>query len=205
MAGILGKFGVPLEGVKLGLMHPKQLYRFRVTFNNFGTTGSTREMTGSVVSATRPSYKQEPVELHAYNSVGYIGGKHSWETVEVVIRDDINNAVAASIGSQIQRQINHFEQTSAVAGVNYKFSMKIDSLDGTDNEELESWFLDGCFLTDVKYPEGNYKESESATISITVRYDNAINVKGPNTNGGNTVGTDPMSNTPSPTGGATWA
>ena len=201
----LSKFGVPLDGTNLGILHPKQQYRFRVKFFNLGINDAIREMTQNVVSATRPKISQTEVELHSYNSVAYIAGKHAWESVTIVLRDDINNAVISAIGAQLQKQINHFEQTSAVAGINYKFAMEIDSLDGTTNEELESWRMDGCWLQNVSYPDGDYSISDPNQVELTVRYDVATNQKGPNTNDGNTVGDDPMLDLPSPTGGTTFA
>jgi hypothetical protein len=200
----LSKFGVPLDGQNLGILHPKQQYRFRAKFFNFGINQSIREMTQNVVTATRPKISQVEVELHAYNSVAYIGGKHAWESITITLRDDINNAVISAVGAQLQKQINHFEQTSAVAGINYKFALEIDSLDGTTNEELESWRMDGCWLQNASYPDGDYASSESGIVELTIRYDVATNLRGPNTNGGNTVGDDPMINLPSPTGGATF-
>lgn len=201
----LTKFGVPLDGQNLGILHPKQQYRFRVIWQNFGVFSNTRDMTANVISATRPKITYNEVELHAYNSVGWIMGKHSFDAVEVKIRDDITNSIISSIGAQVQKQMNHFEQTSAVAGVNYKFTMEIHSLDGTTNEELESWVLEGCWLTGVSYDEGNYSSGEPVTATLSIRYDNATQVSGPNTNLGTTKGGNPYPNNPSPRGGTTWA
>lgn len=200
----LSKFGVPLNGENLGILHPKQQYRFRVIFNNFGNNTLSREMTQNVVSATRPQISQEEVLLHAYNSVGKIAGKHTWADIEIILRDDINNSVVAAVGAQVQKQINHFEQTSAVAGINYKFMIEIHSLDGTTNEELERWDLDGCWIKDAKYSQGDYSASDPNDVTLTITYDNATQVSGPNTNDGNTVGDDPMINLPSPTGGTSF-
>lgn len=199
----LSKFGVPLDGSSLGILHPKQQYRFRAIFKSFGLGSGAREMTQNVVTATRPKLSHAEVEVHSYNSVAYIAGKHTWESVTITLRDDINNSVISEVGAQLQKQMNHFEQTSAVAGINYKFAMEIHALDGTNNEELESWELDGCFLQNVSYPDSDYAASEAQIVELTIRYDVATNVKGPNTNEGNTVGDDPMIDLPSPTGGAT--
>lgn len=200
----LSKFGVPLDGTKLGILHPKQNYRFRVVFKSFGQGVAVREMTQNVVTVTRPSLSHVDVELHSYNSTGYIAGKHAWDPIEITLRDDINNAVLSDVGSQLQKQVNHYEQTSAVAGINYKFGLEIHSLDGTNNEELESWVLDGCYLNNVSYPQGDYASSEANVVTLSIRYDNATNVAGPNTNDGNTLGGDPMVDLPSATGGTTF-
>ena len=202
----LAKFGVPLDGSKLGILHPKQSYRFRVVWQNFGENNGLREMTAGVVKCTRPSVKFDKAELHSYNSVGLIAGKRMpFDPIEITIRDDITNSVISSVGAQIQKQMNHFEQTSAVAGINYKFTMEIHSLDGTNNEQLESWVLDGCWLESVQYPEGEYSESKANEVTLSVCFDNATNVSGPNTNDGTTVGGNPYPDIASPTGGTTFA
>lgn len=204
MASDLSKFGVPLDGEKLGMLHPKQQYRFRVIFKNFGENQGNREMTQQIQSATRPTWNQTEVELHAYNSTAYIGGKYAWDPVTIVLKDDITNAVVSAVGSQVQKQINHYEQTSAVAGINYKFALEIHSLDGTNNEQLESWDLDGCWIQNVSYPDGDMASSELNLVELTIRFDNATHVAGPNTNDGTTVGGNPMPNLPSPTGGSVF-
>jgi hypothetical protein len=201
----LSKFGIPLDGSKLGILHPKQQYRFRVIWQNFGENNGLREMTQNVMTCTRPQITYEEIKLDSYNSVAWIQGKHSFEPIEIKLRDDINNAVISSVGAQVQKQMNHFEQTSAVAGINYKFAMEIHSLDGTDNEQLESWVLDGCFIQKAAYGEGNYAVGEVQEVTLTVRFDNATNVSGPNTNGGSTIGGNPYPNIASPTGGSTFA
>src|SRR5271165_353243 len=124
----ISKFGVPLNGAPLGILQPKQKYRFRVTFQNFGENNGLREMTANVVSCTRPKYNAEEIKLDSYNSVGWIQGKSSFDTIELKLRDDITNSVISSVGAQIQKQMNHYEQTSAVSGINYKFQMYIDTL-----------------------------------------------------------------------------
>jgi hypothetical protein len=201
----LAKFGIPLDGNKLGILHPKQKYRFRVVWQNFGENNGLREMTANVVTCTRPKYTQNEVQLDSYNSVAWIAGKHTWDPVEITLRDDITNAVISSVGAQIQKQMNHFEQTSAVAGINYKFAMEIQTLDGTDNDALEAWVLDGCFITGAAYPDSDYTSGDPNIVTLTIRYDNATNVAGPNTNDGTTVGGNPFPDIASPTGGTTFA
>ena len=205
MAGTLSKFGVPLNGSALGILQPKQKYRFRVTLQNFGYNNGLREMTANVMSCTRPKVSYKDVKLDSYNSVAWIQGKHSFDPLELKLRDDITNSVISSVGAQVQKQMNHFEQTSAVAGVNYKFTMTVESLDGTDNDALELWVLEGCWLTAATYDGGDYASDEVQVVTLSIRFDNATNIAGPNTNNGTTVGGDPYPNIASPTGGTTFA
>jgi hypothetical protein len=101
--------------------------------------------------------------------------------------------------------MNHFEQTSAVAGINYKFTMEIHALDGTDNDQLESWVLDGCWIQQAAYGDNDYASGDPNIVTLTIRFDNATNVSGPNTNDGTTVGGNPYPDIASPTGGTTFA
>lgn len=201
----LAKFGIPLDGNKLGILQPKQKYRFRVVWQNFGENNGLREMTANVVTVTRPKPTFSVVELHSYNSVGLIQGKRNpFDALELTIRDDLINSVVSAIGSQIQKQMNHFEQTSAVAGINYKFTMEVQSLDGTNNDQLESWVLDGCWLESVAYGDHDYASGDPVIITMSIRFDNATQVAGPNTNDGTTVGGNPYPDIASPTGGTTF-
>lgn len=198
----ISKFGVPLDGEKLGILQPKLKHRYRLVFDNFGQENNLREMTQNVQTVDRPSFTQPEVEVHSYVSRAYFGGKPEWDNIEITVRDDITNAVSSAIGSQVQRQFNHFEQTSAIAGSNYKFGLEIHTLGGGLQEELESWQLYGCWITNVDWPDGDYTNTDDfQLITMTVRFDNAVHLAGPFDNDGNTVGGDPFPNITSPIGG----
>lgn len=200
----LSKFGVPLDGAKLGILQPKLKYRFRVLFEGFGVNENLRELTAQVMNVGRPSITYSQIDVHSYNSIAYAMGKHEWQTIDLSVRDDINNSVSSAVGAQVQKQLNHFEQTGPVSGTNYKFGMQIHTLDGTNGEALEVWDVEGCFLTSVQNQDFNYEESAGMmSITMTIRYDNATLLAGPNTNDGNTVGGDPFPNIGPLTGGTT--
>jgi len=204
----LSKFGVPIGGVNQGILHPKQKYRFRVMWYGFGDNTGLSQMTANVMTCTRPKITYDEVKLDSYNSVAWIQGKHTFEAIEIKLRDDLTNSVVSSVGAQVQKQMNHFEQTSAVAGINYKFAMEIHSLDGTINEELESWFLEGVWIQAAQYSEADYASGDPQEVTLTLRFDNATNLAGTNTNNGTTVGGNPYPEIAapySPTGGTTFA
>jgi hypothetical protein len=173
----LSKFGVPIDGStgRGGILQPKLKYRFRVRFTGFGSVGqSPLQLTQQVMNITRPKVSHEEVPIHSYNSVAYMQGKHTWEAINITLRDDINNNISKLVGGQVQKQMNHFEQTSAISGSRYKFGTKIEILDGTNNTELEQWDLEGCFLQNVDYSDGDYAVSEPVQVILTLKYDNAI-------------------------------
>lgn len=170
------RFGVPITGqTGSGIIMPKLKYRFRVAFlAPFGGSFDNKVLTQNIQSVTRPSVSVEEVEVHSYNSRVYLQGKHTWQTIDVVIRDDITNSISNLVGAQVQRQINHYQQTTAAAANDFKFDMNIEVLDGVSSGASETWFLEGCFLQNVAYGDHDYTETSQQQITLTVRYDNAI-------------------------------
>ena len=176
MAETLSKFGVPLgSGAgRGGLLQLKYKWRFRVRVINFGPIAGGLDLTQQVESVGKPKINYDPVEVPSYNSTAYFAGKHKWEAVELTVKDDITNNVSKMVGHQIQKQLNHFEQTAFAAGINYKFVTLIETLDGGNDTVLETWTLEGCFLENVNYNDLDYKSgTDYQTISMSIRYDNA--------------------------------
>ena len=190
----ISKFGVPVTGTTgSGILMPKLQYRFRVTFlGNFAGEPEARVLTQNVQRVTRPQIEYEEVVLDSYNSRTYIHGKHSWQTIELTVRDDITNGTTKLVGAQLQRQVNHFQQTTPAAGSDYKFDVQLEVLDGTSSEPTEVWFLEGCFLTNVNYGENDYSSNDPVQITMTVRYDNATHYQGTNTINGRVESGNPF-------------
>jgi hypothetical protein len=172
----LSKYGVPTGGGggRGGLLQLKYAWRFRVRVINFGPIAGGLELTQQVESVGKPKINYDPVDVHSYNSTAYFAGKHKWDSVQLVVKDDITNAVSKMVGHQIQKQLNHFEQTGFAAGINYKFVTLIETLDGGNDNVLETWTLEGCFLENVEYGDLDYKNgTEFQKITMSLRYDNA--------------------------------
>ena len=179
----LTKFGVPIGGASstTPLLMPKLQYRFRVTFTQLGGANTADTVTHQVVSVTRPTLTHEEVTLDVYNSRIFLAGKHTWEPVTIVVRDDISNNVITAVDKQMQNQIDHHNQSAPIAGAQYKFSTLIDTLDGANGDDvapkiLDSWSLGGCWFTSTAYYESAYATSDAMTINMTIRYDNAIHM-----------------------------
>jgi hypothetical protein len=177
----LSRFTVPLAGSQSasvqGLLMPKLKYRFRVTLQNFGISKPTTELTKQVVDVTRPNVTFEEIVIDVYNSKVKLAGKPSWADMTLTLRDDMTNAVTNLVGEQLQKQFDFYEQASASSGIDYKFSTVIEMLDGGNGADtvnvLETWELDGCFLSGADYQQLDYKTSEPVQIALTIKYDNA--------------------------------
>lgn len=174
----LNKFGVPIYSTggnpgKIGMLQPKMRHRYRVRVLNFGDEQKLEDLTRQVASVSRPSLNYDVVQVDSYNSRAYYAGKHSWNEINISVRDDITNRVTRLIGQQVQKQLNHFEQTGFASGINYKFNMYIEMLDGGNVKVLEEWYLEGCFLSNISWGDLDYSGADPVMISLTVRYDNA--------------------------------
>lgn len=173
--GTLQNFGVPLgrQMGRGGILQPKMKNRFRVRVHSFGPIAGGIELTQQVVTVSRPTRQQGAVTVHSYNSIAYYAGKSEWNTIDLTVRDDVTNSVARLVGHQEQKQMNHFEQVTPLAGENYKFDMSIETLDGGNDGVLEQWIMEGCFLETVNYDSFDYSSAEPMTIQMTIRFDNA--------------------------------
>lgn len=161
-----------------GLLMPKLSYRFRVTFLNFGVSTPTTELTKQVIKFDRPHLSFEEIKLPVYNSTIKIAGKYTWSDVTCDIRDDAGGQVSALVGEQLQKQLDFMEQSSASSGIDYKFITQFEVLDGGNGTQtpqvLETWELLGCYLSDVNYNGADYGTSEALRISLTIKFDNAL-------------------------------
>lgn len=169
----LSKFGVPINGVRTGQLMPKIRHRFRVRVVNFGPVAGGLELTQQVMTVDRPNVNFPEQTIHSYNSMMHFAGKPEWQQMTLKARDDITNTLSTLVGYQVQKQMNFFEQTSAAAGSNYKFTLYIDILDGGNQTVFETWTVEGCFLSSVNYNSLDYASSDSVEIDMTIRFDNA--------------------------------
>lgn len=164
-------------GTNAGMLMPKLKYRFRVLLQGFGVQLST-ELTKQVIDVSRPVVNFEEIEIPIYNSRIYLSGRHNWDPVTLNVRDDASGNVTRLVGQQVQKQFDFLEQSSARSGVDYKFQTNIEILDGGNGNDpttvLERWELYGCFVQNVNYNDLNYANNEAATITLAIRYDNAV-------------------------------
>ena len=185
----LSRFTVPISGSQAsttqGLLMPKLKYRFRVTLDSFGVPGQpTTELTKQVMNVSRPDITFEEIKLPVYNSTVKLLGKHSFAPAKLTLRDDASGVVSRKVGEQIQKQFDFFEQSGAASGIDYKFRMRVEMLDGGNGAfepvTLESFEFLGCYVSQVTYQGGDYADATNPMdIALTITYDNAIQLDAP--------------------------
>lgn len=170
----LDKFGVPVDGGRQGpLKQPKLKYRYRVRFLNFGTIGNQAiPLTLNVQTCTLPAITHEEQSVHSYNSIAYYAGKASYGAIDVTAIDDVSNTVARNVYAQLQRQMDHYNQTGYRAATDYKFTTFIEMMDGGNDAVLEQWTGEGCFLVNTSNGDLSYSDSGPKMISMQIRGDN---------------------------------
>ena len=179
-----------------GLLMPKLKYRFRAVFENFGVSTPRTELTKQVIDVARPEVSFDDITIDVYNSKVRLAGKHTWGDITVNLRDDASGNVTKLVGEQLQKQFDFMEQASAASGIDYKFTMRYEVLDGGNGahepQVLETWELYGCYLQSANYGDMNYGESAPMTVGLTIRFDNAVQTpldSGVGTDVGRTLGT----------------
>jgi hypothetical protein len=135
-----------------------------------------------VIDVSRPKVSFEEIEVPVYNSKIYLSGKPTHETLTLNVRDDASGNVVRLVGQQIQKQFDFLEQASARSGIDYKFTTRVEVLDGGNGAlgpgVLETFECFGCFLQNTDYGDLNYGTNEVATVALTIRYDNFLHEAG---------------------------
>mgnify|MGYP006893624489 FL=1 len=174
----LNNIGIPTTnaaGSTQVLLMPKLKYRFRVTLLGFGVAAAT-ELTTQVQDVTRPKVSFEEMTLDVYNSKVKLAGRHALEPVTLTLRDDASGQVQKMVGQQIQKQFDFMEQASARSGIDYKFTTRIEVLDGGNGSlvpsTLETFEMYGCFIQNADYGDANYSTNEHMTVALSIVYDN---------------------------------
>ena len=178
----LTKMTVPIaadqSATSQGLLMPKLQYRFRVVFENLGVSTPRTELTKQVKDFARPNPTFEQVVVDVYNSKVKLAGKPSWADITCNLRDDASGSVAKLVGEQLQKQYDFMEQASAASGSDYKFTTRLEMLDGGNGVHeptvLETWEIYGCYLGGVDYGGMDYSSSEPVMIGLTISFDNAV-------------------------------
>lgn len=176
----LSQMGIPNAG--FGVLHPKQKYRWQVTFVNLArlvSGASAREITRQAVTISRPSLSFEEIKIERYNSTAYVAGKHTWEDMKLSIEDDITGLASYAVQGQLETQqrligadLSGTWLNSAATGSDYKFGTIIQQLDGNESV-VETWKLEGCWIKAADYGGLDYASNEAVTIDLTIRFDHA--------------------------------
>ena len=157
------------------IIQPMIKNRFRVQFRGMG---NAEFLTLQVITIDRPKLGFDEIVLDRYNSRAYIPGKHQFETINVSFEADIGGGVYKALQDQLEHQQKLIGMDprrlmpTARSGGRFKFQTKLLQLDG-DSTVFETWYLDGCYLSNVDWGDWDYTASETVKINVTLRFDHA--------------------------------
>lgn len=179
----LSQMGIP--GAGFGVLHPKQKYRWQVTFVGLAAlvpTVNSRDLTRQATDVSRPSLSFAETTIHRYNSTGYVAGKYEWADMKLTIEDDITGLASAAIQGQLQTQQRLIGAdlpsnwlNSAATGSDYMFGTILQLLDGNEGI-VEQWNVEGCWIKNADYGEMSYNSSDAVNISLTIRFNQASQI-----------------------------
>lgn len=180
MSTVIDKFGVPIPGVARHTMKmPKLKHKFRVLFFGFGATGDGDMISLETNTCGAPTETNDKGKVHSYNSQSNYKGKPSWNTIEINFRDTIDNLSLKAFNNQLRREFNHYTQESRLSASQYKFEMWIQSLDGSNSDNvtnlfegtLSTWVCQGCFIDETNAGDWDYSSSEYQSLALTIQPD----------------------------------
>jgi hypothetical protein len=164
-----------LPDVGTGFLQPKQQNKWRVTFLQFGELQNTTPLSMQAKKLSRPNLTFKTHEIHRYNSVAKVAGKHEISDLSITFDDDIGSSVGKIIQAQLQRQqyivgADGPFLAASQEGSMYKFATVLDLLNGNDLV-LETWTYEGCMIKEYKGSELDYSNSDTMTIDLTISVD----------------------------------
>jgi len=168
-------FGIP--GVGTGILQPKMKHLWRVTFANLGGGIDSQPMSMQAITVSRPSLSFEKIELNRYNSKAFVAGKHTFETMNLVLEDDVTSSATKVVQEQVTKQqwligaqgpwLGKGEEGSL-----YKFVTYLEMMDGKETV-IEKWVVEGCWIETADYTDLDYADSAAVQINLTISYDHA--------------------------------
>ncbi len=158
-------------------METKRKNRWQLSFVNIPNesfTGSDAQvnMDLSLLSASRPSWNFEEVEIHRLNEKFYVPGKVTYEPITIVYQDLIDAKTSEVIFDWSKTVYNPF-----TGAMGYKNAIGVDAylamLDPL-GVPVEIWNLFGAWPQSANFQDLDMSSSEQANIEIVLRYDRCI-------------------------------
>ena len=153
---------------------PKRAYRFLVTLPNFdgGATWYAK-------SATKPKFNVTNQEHKYINHTFNYPGRVTWDTVTVTLVDPVDPNAARQVAEILGASgysipasenanittVNKKQATEALSTVT------ITQIGETDQDILEEWRLQQCWVEAASFSELSYESEDLSTVELTLRFD----------------------------------
>ena len=127
-----------------------------------------------VSTGSRPKYTSSEVEIPFLNTSTFVAGRFTWDSISVEFRDPIGPSATQALMEWVRL---HSESVTGRQGyaAGYKKDVELEMLDPT-GVVVQKWILQGTQINDADFGSLGYSDNELATISVTFRFDRAMNV-----------------------------
>ena len=151
---------------------PKRQYRFIVTIGNMpdGATWYAKK-------ATKPTFKITETKHNYLNHTFYYPGRVEWNELDITLVDPVSPDAVANTLAMIQnagyKPLANFTQTTTIskaAAIGALGGVNIEMIQ-SDGSAVETWSLQGAWISDVSFTELSYESDDIAEITLKFRYD----------------------------------
>jgi len=155
---------------------PKRTYRFRVSSDgDIGLGGDGKSYWWNIKKVDKPSFNISSSKYRLINHEINIPGIAVWNPINIELVD---------VGGQVDALLKHLgasgyspKDLSKDSGIAKSHggllaNLTIEQLNGS-GEPLDSWLLEGAFITDVKFGNLDYTSDELVVVTLTITYDHA--------------------------------
>lgn len=126
----------------------------------------------SVVSASVPMFRQEPIVIRRGNSVVKLAGTPTFEDGKIVVNDYIGADTKSALMSWQNLSYNVKNDTIGRAQDYKKTCYLIEYT--PDYRQVRTWKLYGCWVAGLDEGEFNQESSNKKTITATISFDRAV-------------------------------
>ena len=159
-------------------LEPKRSYRFRlgsVEGLELGDTGKSPYW-WSAKKVDKPSFSVASSKYRLINHEINVPGIVSWNAINMEIVD---------VGKTVTNLLDQFKSfgyspneldsdkgLAKTKGLDEIGNIRIEQISG-DGEVLETWKLEGAFITEIRFGSLDYSTDEIVTLNLTITYDYA--------------------------------
>lgn len=157
-------------------VEPKRTYRFRLSSDgDIGLGATEKSYWWNIKKVDKPSFNVSSNKYRLINHEINIPGIAVWNPINIEMVD---------VGEQVDALLKHLgasgynpRNLSEDSGIAKSHSglllnLTIEQLNGA-GETLDSWLLEGAFITDVKFGNLDYSSDEFVMVTLTIAYDYA--------------------------------
>lgn len=159
-------------------LEPRRSFRFRLGSTNgleLGATGRSPYW-WSAKKVDKPSFSVSSNKYRLINHQINVPGIIQWNPVTLEIADvgkTVNNLLSqlSAFGYNPQ-ELTKDQGLDKSLGLKEIGQIRIEQLDGS-GKVLETWRLEGAFITELRFGSLDYSSDEIVTLNLTITYDYA--------------------------------